>query len=182
MHTQQQHCTMRHSSGRGAQHPAPSDAAGALTDSGAVAQASAYSCMPISSPGCHSGSDSQHQEGHHTLAGMMTRVVVRHPWSVLLLRQVHYTSRDRPREQAAAMRETGALRSLLHSSSSPVQHFPWHRLTPGARFTAMVQDLPSQSAAVHVNHQRACQASLSCGHQVTYHVPISDDQHMDISI
>ena len=88
--------------------------------------------------------------------------------------KVHYASRGRPREQAAAMRESGALRGLLCSSQSPAQQFPWHRLTPGARFTAMVHNLwnASQRPMPNSNLQGpsdvCTKRSKKCPHQKTF--------------
>lgn len=151
MHTQQQRCTRRRSSGRGAQHPPPSDAAGAGTADGAVAQLSvACMCSLAVLVVTVGGLDSIKKGCIH-----QSNIAVRYcalDMVFELLKQVHYASRDRPREQAASMRETGALRGLLRSSPSSALHFPWHRLTPGARFTSMVRNLSvSSQSAVHVN-------------------------------
>ncbi len=55
--------------------------------------------------------------------------------------QVNYSeggARKRAREEAAARREASILRSQPRAALTMT--FPWHRLSPGARFTAVVRN------------------------------------------
>ena len=56
--------------------------------------------------------------------------------------QVKYSEsgrRDNAREEAAAKRECGALKAVPRMP--PPERFPWHQLSPGARFTPKVRPL-----------------------------------------